>query len=79
MRGSRSWLLFAIISGAALAAVPCESQTAQPYSTPAPAQPQAQSQAAQRLTLTEAESIAIQNHPQIQAADAIGFGRRRAG
>jgi outer membrane protein len=68
MRGSRSWLLFAIVSGAALAAVPCESQTAQPYSTPAPAQPQAQSQAAQRLTLTEAESIAIQNHPQIQAA-----------
>ncbi len=68
MRGSRSWLLFAIISGAALGAVPCESQTAQPYSTPAPAQPQAQNQAGQRLTLTEAESIAIQNHPQIQAA-----------
>jgi outer membrane protein len=68
MFGSRRWLLFVVVSGALLAAVPCESQTPPPYSTPSPAQPQIQSQAGQRLTLTEAENIAIQNHPRIQAA-----------
>ena len=68
MRNSRRLLLFALVSGFALATVPCESQTPPPYSTPAPAQPQTQTQTGQRLTLTEAESIAIQNHPQIQAA-----------
>ena len=54
-----------------LAGVPCESQTPPPYSAPAPAQPQAQNQNAQRLTLAEAENIAIQNHPQIQAATQL--------
>jgi len=68
MHGPRRLLQFLFASGVALAAIACEAQTAPPYSTPAPAQPQAQSSAAQRLTLTEAESIAIQNHPQIQAA-----------
>ena len=68
MRGPRRLLLSVFVSAFAFASVPCESQTAQPYSTAPPAQPQAQSQPVQRLTLTEAESIAIQNHPQIQAA-----------
>jgi outer membrane protein len=68
MCSPRRLLLFVFVSGVALAAVPGEAQTPPPYSTPAPAQPQAQSQTGQRLTLTEAESIAIQNHPQIKAA-----------
>jgi outer membrane protein len=67
MFGPRRLLLFVVVSGAFLAAAPCESQTP-PYSTPTPAQPQTQSQTGQRLTLTEAENIAIQNHPRIQAA-----------
>jgi outer membrane protein len=71
MRGFQRWLLFVIVSGAALAAVPCEAQAPSPYSTPAPATPQAQSAAVQRLTLTDAEGIAIQNHPQIQAATQL--------
>jgi outer membrane protein len=71
MRGFRRWLFFVIISGAAFTAVPCEAQTASPNSTPAPAQPQAQSGAVKRLTLAEAENIAIQNHPQIQAATQL--------
>jgi outer membrane protein len=69
MRDSRRLLLFALVSSVALAGVPCESQTPPPYS--APAQPQAQKQNAQRLTLAEAENIAIQNHPQIQAATQL--------
>jgi outer membrane protein len=69
MRDSRRLLLFALVSSVALAGVPCESQTPPPYS--APAQPQAQNQNAQRLTLAEAEGIAIQNHPQIQAATQL--------
>ncbi|HXP79488.1 MAG TPA: TolC family protein [Verrucomicrobiae bacterium] len=71
MRDSRRLLLSVLFSGVALAAVPCESQTPPPYSAPAPAQPEAQNQNAQRLTLAEAENIAIQNHPQIQAATQL--------
>jgi outer membrane protein len=71
MRDSRRLLLFALVSSVALAGIPCESQTPPPYSAPAPAQPQAQNPGAQRLTLAEAESIAIQNHPQIQAATQL--------
>jgi len=71
MRDSRRLLLSVLFSGVALAAVPCESQTPPPYSAPAPAQPPAQNQNAQRLTLAEAENIAIQNHPQIQAATQL--------
>jgi outer membrane protein len=71
MRDSRRFLLFVLFSGVALAAVPCESQTPPPYSTPAANQPQPQNQNAQRLTLMEAESIAIQNHPRIQAATQL--------
>jgi len=68
MRSAHRLLLFAFASGALLAAVQCDAQTQPPYSGPAMAQPQTQIQAGQRLTLAEAESIAIQNHPQIQAA-----------
>ncbi|MGA7791918.1 MAG: TolC family protein [Candidatus Acidiferrales bacterium] len=71
MRDSRRLLLLVLFSGVALAGVPCESQTPPPYSTPAPAQPPAQNQNGQRLTLAEAENIAIQNHPQIQAATQL--------
>jgi outer membrane protein len=67
MCGSHQFLLLVLVSGAALVTVPGEAQTPPPYSTPAPAQPQVQNQSAQRLTLAEAESIAIQNHPRIQA------------
>jgi outer membrane protein len=71
MRDSWRFLLFALFSGIVLAGIPCESQTPPPYSVPAPAQTQTQSQTGQRLTLTEAESIAIQNHPRIQAATQL--------
>jgi len=68
MLSSRRLPLFAIVSGVFLAAVSAEAQTPPMHSLPLPAQPQAQNQAVQRLTLTDVESIAIQNHPQIQAA-----------
>jgi len=68
MRSFCRLLLFAFASGAFLAGVRSEAQNPPPYSTPAPAQTQTSGSAGQRLTLTEAESIAIQNHPQIQAA-----------
>ena len=73
MRSSGRLLLFALVSTVALAVVPCESQTPPPYSAPVPAQLQSQSQTGQRLTLMEAESIAIQNHPQIQAAAQLAL------
>jgi outer membrane protein len=41
-------------------------------STPLP-QPQTQNQPAQQLTLQQAETIAIQNHPQIQAASQLAL------
>jgi outer membrane protein len=71
MRGSWRLMLFLFLSGVVFAAVPGESQTPPAYSTPAPAQLQTQSQTGQRLTLAEAESIAIQNHPRIQAATQL--------
>jgi outer membrane protein len=52
-----------------LASIHCEAQTPPAYSTPA--QSQVQTQTGQRLTLAEAENIAIQNHPQIQAATQL--------
>jgi len=58
--------LFIVLSFALAFAAAYEARDlrAQAVST----QPQTQNQAAQRLTLQEAENIAIQNHPQIQAA-----------
>src|SRR4029077_17627087 len=68
MGGSRRLMLFFFLSGIIFAAVPGESQAPPPYSTPVSAQLQTQSQTGQRLTLAEAKSIAIKNHPRIQAA-----------
>jgi len=71
MRSPRRLQLIVFVCGALLASVQGKSQTPPPYSTPAPAQPQTQNQNTQRLTLAEAETIAIQNHPQIQAATQL--------
>ena len=71
MRDSRRLLLFLLVSGAVLSAVPCGAQTSPRISTPT--QPQTQSQTEQRMTLMEAESIAIQNHPRIQAAAQLAL------
>ncbi len=74
MRPARRLLLFVSVAGSFLAAVHCEAQTSPQYPAPAaaaPAQPPAQSPAPQKLTLTDAEGIAIQNHPRIQAATQL--------
>lgn len=65
------WVLLLIV---AAAAAPCVAQTAPPAANGAAMQASPQSpsaQPAQRLTLAEAESIAIQNHPRIQAATEL--------
>ena len=63
---SLSFILFAL---AAFAATPAAAQLHAAVGVQAPAQaPVASSAASQSLTLQEAEKIAIQNHPQIQAA-----------
>jgi outer membrane protein len=71
MCGTRSKLIFLFLAAIVPGAYRCEAQAPPPNSTPAPAQPQTQNQTGQRLTLAEAESIAIQNHPQIQAATQL--------
>jgi outer membrane protein len=71
MLSARRLPLFLTVCGVLLAAGPCRAQTPTPYSTPVPAQAQMQNQNVQRLTLAEAENIAIQNHPQIQAATQL--------
>jgi outer membrane protein len=68
MPGFRWLFLLTFVSGSVFSATPCGAQTPPPYSAPVPAQPQPQSQTGQPLTLQDAEKIAIQNHPQIQAA-----------
>ena len=80
MRGFR-WLLqflciFAVFNAApAKAQAPMQSptptQSRPPGQAPAESLALPQSQNAQRLTLTEAENIAIQNHPRIQAATQL--------
>ena len=66
MRASR-WLIFcAFFSCLVFSAYPCGAQTAPQI--PASVPPQSQNQNGQPLTLQDAEKIAIQNHPQIQAA-----------
>ncbi|HEV2523166.1 MAG TPA: TolC family protein [Candidatus Acidoferrales bacterium] len=55
-------LVFSFVASVSLG----EAQTS--TQTPTPAQPRTQIQNGQRLTLMDAENIAIQNHPQIQAA-----------
>ena len=70
MPGSRRWLMFLIVSSFIISASPCGAQSPPQVSTPVPSQ--TQSQNGQRLTLMEAENIAIQNHPRIQAAAQDG-------
>ena len=66
-RSRRLWLkLILLVSGFVLNGSSGEAQT--PPQNSASAQPQPQNQNGQRLTLMDAENIAIQNHPQIQAA-----------
>jgi outer membrane protein len=71
MPGSRRLLMFLIVSSFIFSASPCGAQSPPQVSTPA--QSQTQNQNGQRLTLMEAESIAIQNHPQIQAATQLAL------
>jgi outer membrane protein len=69
MRCSRLLWLTCFGSSLVFSAFPCWAQT--PSQPPAPVPPQAQNQIGQRLTLQDAEKIAIQNHPQIQAATEL--------
>jgi outer membrane protein len=62
---------FFFIAFLVLATARVDAQTSPPYSTTAPVPEQSQSQTGQRLTLQEAEKIAIENHPQIQAATQL--------
>ncbi len=75
MLGVQRVVFSLFVFGAILSAVHCEAQTALPYSTatqtPAQSAEQPQSPAGQRLTLADAEKIAIQNHPRIQAATQL--------
>jgi outer membrane protein len=57
--------------GIFLAAAAAGAQTPSPYATSVAAPAQAQDQTGQRLTLAEAQIIAIQNHPRIQAATQL--------
>lgn len=73
--GRRSgFLLLFCVTG--LSTMPCAAQTSpapvamQPQTSAQP-QPQPQTPAGQRLTLADAENIAIQNHPRIQAATEL--------
>jgi len=63
--------LFLLFSGAIFGAIPGNAQTPPVNSTPSSVGLQTQSKAAQRLTLADAENIAIQNHPRIQAATQL--------
>jgi outer membrane protein len=71
MPGSRGWLMIFSISSFIFGAALCGAQSPPQVSTPPPSQ--TQSQNGQRLTLMEAESIAIQNHPRIQAAAQLAL------
>jgi len=76
MRGARRFQTLLLFLAAVLCALQCAAQTSPPTASvqPSPqmsAQPQPQPQAGQRLTLAEAEGIAIQNHPRIQAATQL--------
>src|SRR5580704_7112881 len=73
MRRARHLRLLLICCGAFLAGVPrAAAQTASPNPPAAQAQPvPSQPQSGQRLTLADAQNIAIQNHPQIQAATQL--------
>jgi outer membrane protein len=81
MRGIRRYQILLLSLAATFPALHCAAQTSSPPVSPAQthsqmtapmsAQPQPQSQTGQQLTLSEAENIAIQNHPRIQAATQL--------
>lgn len=73
MRGGRKLPLAALIGIFCLAvAAQCGAQSSTQNPAPAATQPQASPvPSGQRLTLADAEKIAIQNHPQIQAATQL--------
>jgi outer membrane protein len=71
MHRSRGLVFCTLISCLVSCPYPCVAQT--PPRTPPPTLPQAQIQNGQPLTLQDAEKIAIQNHPQIQAATQLAF------
>jgi outer membrane protein len=71
MPGFRKLLMFLMVSTFIFSAGPSGAQSPPQVSIPAP--PQTQNQNGQRLTLMEAESIAIQNHPRIQAAAQLAL------
>ena len=71
MLGSRRLLLFTLVFSSVFSASPCVAQTPQQPSAPVPLQ--TQNQNGQSLTLQEAEKIAIQKHPQIQAATQLAL------
>ena len=70
MPRSRRLLLFTMVFGLAFGTSTSGAQNPPPASVPAP---QAQNPAGQPLTLQEAEKIAIQNHPRIQAAAQLAL------
>ena len=71
MPGSRRWVVFLGVSSFLFSAATCGAQSPPQVSIAAPSQ--TQSQNGQRLTLMEAENIAIQNHPRIQAAAQLAL------
>jgi outer membrane protein len=70
MRGAHRLLRCFLFSAIVLGAIPGTAQTGPQNSTPAAPSP-SQNPNGQRLTLQDAEKIAIQNHPQIQAATEL--------
>lgn len=68
MPTARKPLLLFCLSCMVLLAARCKAQAPPPAAPAPPTPPSAQNQNAQRLTLDDAQNIAIQNHPQIQAA-----------
>jgi len=71
MHAFRRFLLFTFVSGFVFSASPCGAQT--PQQNPASVPPPAQNSNGQMLTLQDAEKIALQNHPQIQAATQLAL------
>jgi len=71
MHAFRRFLLFTFVSGFVFSASPCGAQT--PPQNPASVPRAAQNSNGQMLTLQDAEKIALQNHPQIQAATQLAL------
>ena len=66
-------VLGAILLIAVFGITPCKAQTPPPNPASSSTPTQTQNQNGQRLTLQDAENIAIQNHPQIQAAAQLAL------